>query len=179
MDLYSRIISLLRIFLPLAALVLLSTVFMMSQRIRPTAPIPFAPKEIEDRIAGHQVTAIYEVTPVGSDARLTDPLRYGAATEGRDPSELGFLRLRHKTPGVEESQLIETPILADMDEISQDARFGIAIAGFGQILRGSDLMGDWSIDDAIGLATDTRGTDPFGYRQEAIGLMRLASSLTD
>ena len=129
--------------------------------------------------AGHQVTAIYEVTPVGSDARLTDPLRYGAATEGRDPSELGFLRLRHKTPGVEESQLIETPILADMDEISQDARFGIAIAGFGQILRGSDLMGDWSIDDAIGLATDTRGTDPFGYRQEAIGLMRLASSLTD
>ena len=57
MDLYSRTISLLRIFLPLAALVLLSPVFLMSQRIRPTAQIPFAPKEIEDRIAGHQVTA--------------------------------------------------------------------------------------------------------------------------
>ncbi len=129
--------------------------------------------------AGHQVTAIYEVTPVGSDARLTDPLRYGAAPVGGDPSELGFLRLRHKAPGADESQLIETPILADMGGISADARFGIAIAGFGQILRGSDLMGDWSIQDAEALATETRGADPYGYRQEAIGLMRLANSLSE
>ena len=27
--------------------------------------------------AGHQVTALYEVTPVGSPPRLTSPLRYG------------------------------------------------------------------------------------------------------
>ena len=73
MDLYSRIISLLRVFLPLAALVLLSTVFMMSQRIRPTAPIPFAPKEIEDRIAGHQVTAPFYtgVTNAGHEVMIS------------------------------------------------------------------------------------------------------------
>ena len=31
--------------------------------------------------------------------------------------------------------------------------------------------------DAIALATGARGADPFGYRQEAINLMRLAESL--
>ncbi|MEM9499842.1 MAG: von Willebrand factor type A domain-containing protein, partial [Pseudomonadota bacterium] len=46
--------------------------------------------------AGHQVTALYEITPVGSPARLTEPLRYGTAeptVEAGD--ELGFLKLRY------------------------------------------------------------------------------------
>ncbi|PYG29482.1 vWA domain-containing protein [Pelagimonas varians] len=127
--------------------------------------------------AGHQVTAVYEITPVGSDARLTDPLRYGTDPEVIDSNELGFLRLRYKTPGEDESQLIETPILADTAPLP-DADFALAIAGFGQILRGSDLIGDWSFDDAITLAQGAKGADPYGYRQEAVTLMRLAQSLS-
>ncbi|WP_299938055.1 VWA domain-containing protein [uncultured Pelagimonas sp.] len=127
--------------------------------------------------AGHQVTAIYEITPVGSDARLTDPLRYGTAPEPANSNELGFLRLRYKAPGADESQLIETPILADMPPLP-DANFALAIAGFGQILRGSDLIGDWSFGEAITLAQGAKGADPYGYRQEAITLMRLAESLS-
>ncbi|WP_299929229.1 VWA domain-containing protein [uncultured Pelagimonas sp.] len=127
--------------------------------------------------AGHQVTAIYEITPVGSDARLTDPLRYGTAPEPANSNELGFLRLRYKAPGEDKSQLIEAPILADTPPLP-DANFALAIAGFGQILRGSDLIGDWSFGEAIALAQGAKGADPYGYRQEAITLMRLGESLS-
>ena len=127
--------------------------------------------------AGHQVTALYEVTPVGSPAQLSDPLRYGAAeTADSSTDELGFLRLRYKAPGSDTSQLIETPISADTTR--SEAGFATAIAGFGQLLRGSDYLGDWSYDDAIALANATKGDDPFGYRAEAIQLMRLAASLS-
>ncbi len=126
--------------------------------------------------AGHQVTAIYEVTPVGSPARLTDPLRYGDAVVASDSDELGFLRLRYKTPGEDDSALIEAPILETTP--LPDADFAVAIAGFGQLLRGSDFLGDWGYAEAISLAQSARGDDAFGYRQEALNLMRLAQSLS-
>jgi len=47
------------------------------------------------------------------------------------------------------------------------------------LLRGSDVLGVWSYDDAIALANANRGADPFGYRAEAVQLMRLAQSLSD
>ncbi|MFK7836734.1 MAG: von Willebrand factor type A domain-containing protein [Sulfitobacter sp.] len=127
--------------------------------------------------AGHQVTAIYEVTPVGSPAILNDDLRYGAAPakSAARSDELAFLRLRTKAPGAATSDLIETPITAD---ISGSASFATAIAGFGQLLRGGTYVGDWTYADAIALATQTKGDDPYGYRAEAIQLMRLAQSLS-
>ena len=115
--------------------------------------------------AGTRVTALYEVTAPGSPARLTDPLRYRAqVTAAGDASELGTLRLRWKAPGAGTSQLAETPIPATSDRPDPDARFAAAIAGFGQLLRGSDHLGAWSWSDAIALASDARGADPFGYR---------------
>lgn len=126
--------------------------------------------------AGLQVTAIYEVTPVGSDAVLNDPLRYGAAPAVPGEGELGFLRLRWKAPGEETSQLIETPITGQ-EPATTEARFAAAIAGFGQLLQGSVYLGDWGWDQAIDLALSARGEDPYGYRIEAVNLMRLAESL--
>ncbi len=126
--------------------------------------------------AGHSVTALYEITPVGSEARLTDPLRYGAATDATGSDELGFLKLRYKAPRADVSQLIETPIQAQ-GTASADMRFAMAIAGFGQLLSEGKYLGDWSWGDAIALANGARGTDEFGYRAEAVRLMRLAESL--
>ncbi len=127
--------------------------------------------------AGHQVTAIYEVTPTGSPAILNDDLRYSTGTTASDRTsdELAFLRMRYKAPGAADSTLIETPVSAD---ITDTAGFASAIAGFGQLLRGSSYLGNWSFADAIALATETKGSDPFGYRAEAITLMRLAQSLS-
>lgn len=127
--------------------------------------------------AGHAVTALYEVTPVDSDARLTDPLRYGAETPGGEDGELGFLKLRYKLPGEENSRVTEQPIAEGMGEANDDTRFATAIAGFGQLLTGGTYLGDWSYADAIRLATGAKGDDPYGYRAEAVTLMRLAESL--
>ena len=129
--------------------------------------------------AGHQVTALYEVTPVGSPAQLHDPLRYDRAEIAKSSSdELAFLRLRYKAPGATTSQLIETPITISDASDASDAGFAAAMAGFGQLLRDSTYVGNWSYGDAIALANATKGNDPFGYRAEAIQLMRLADSLS-
>lgn len=126
--------------------------------------------------AGHAVTALYEITPVGSPAVLNDPLRYGEAVAAGGREELGFFKLRYKAPGEDVSQLIETPIV-DGGEVSNDMRFSMAIAGFGQLLTDSPYLGNWSYDQAIQLANSAKGEDAFGYRAEAVRLMRLAESL--
>ncbi|PHO04959.1 hypothetical protein CSC82_05420 [Rhodobacteraceae bacterium 4F10] len=126
--------------------------------------------------AGHSVTALYELTPVGSKARLTDPLRYGEPPSGSAQGELGYLKLRYKSPGTDESQLIETR-LPDVATADDEARFATAIAGFGQLLKDDRFLGEWGWTDAITLANEAKGADPFGYRAEAIQLMRLAKTL--
>ena len=57
MDQYSRMVSYLKVFLPLAALALLSTLFLISPGSDTEAVIPFADREIEERLRGQQVTA--------------------------------------------------------------------------------------------------------------------------
>jgi Ca-activated chloride channel family protein len=108
--------------------------------------------------AGTAVTALYEVRPTG--------------TEGL----LGTLRLRWKEPGEGASLLIEAPIRPDAPAGSE-ARFAAAIAGFGQLLRNSPSVQGWSYDQALTLARANRGPDPFGYRAEAVSLIRTARDL--
>ncbi len=127
--------------------------------------------------AGLQVTALYEVTAPGSPALLNDKLRYGKTPEVSGSPELGFLRLRYKDPGQTQSKLIETPITQG-GAATDDSRFAAAVAGFGQLLQGSTYLGDWTYDQAIALATGAKGADPYGYRAEAVTLMRLAQSLS-
>lgn len=131
--------------------------------------------------AGHAVTALYEVTAPGSPALRNEPLRYAATPArpiGDDTGELGFLRLRWKAPGANQSTLLETPILPQTGVADDDSRFAAAIAGFGQLLTGAPQLGTWGWDQAIALAEGARGSDRFGYRAEAVTLMRLAQSLT-
>jgi len=56
MDSYSRLIGWLKILLPLSALGLLSTIFLVSEKTNPIASIPFTKNDIEDRLYGQQVT---------------------------------------------------------------------------------------------------------------------------
>ncbi|MCP5072002.1 MAG: VWA domain-containing protein [Rhodobacteraceae bacterium] len=129
--------------------------------------------------AGHAVTAIYEITPVGSPAIKNDPLRYQTETVAdTGTGELGFLKLRYKKPGEDTSKLITQPIQEVVHVTPPaEAHFAAAIAGFGQILKGSNYTGDWTLEDAAKLARSFKGEDKFGYRAEAIRLMQLAEGL--
>lgn len=134
--------------------------------------------------AGHRVTAIYEVTPKGGPAR-TAPLRYAQTAEdadgadggGASADELAFLRLRWKTPGEGVSEEVATPIANEVGAPGEAARFAAAVAGFGQILRRSPHLGDWSYENALALAEGAKGADPSGRRAEFLELIRLARAL--
>ena len=135
--------------------------------------------------SGHSVTAIYEVTPVDAPA-LVDDLRYAPATpvgsqRADTYGEYGFLKLRYKLPNEKASKLLTTAIAAGDDHPTLetadiDTRFSVAVAAFGQLLRGESQVGDMSYDQIIQLATGAKGSDPFGYRAEFINLVRLAKS---
>ncbi|THH34705.1 hypothetical protein E4Z66_17190 [Aliishimia ponticola] len=55
-DRYTRMVTFFKVALPLIALAILSTLFLLSSRIRPGDNIPFAETEIDERIRGQQVT---------------------------------------------------------------------------------------------------------------------------
>lgn len=134
--------------------------------------------------AGHTVTAIYELTPVGAEQPV-DPLRYGENTQVNatpESDELAFFKLRYKLPGADESTLLEMAVnqanvAADLNALSADIQFGTAVAGYGQKLRGNDVVSDFSFDDIAALARSGRGVDKFGYRAEFINLVEAAKSL--
>ncbi|MEO1787189.1 MAG: VWA domain-containing protein [Pseudomonadota bacterium] len=136
--------------------------------------------------AGASVTAIYEITAVGSDARLIDDSRYTPtpAPEGM-ADEYAFLKLRHKLPGEAASTLTTLPItlsdrVADIGDAPSWTRFATAVAGYGQLLRGDPYTApNWGFDQVIELAQTAKGDDPFGYRAEFINLARLAKTAID
>ena len=55
-----------------------------------------------------------------------------------------------------------------------ESRFAIAVAGFAQLLKDGKYLGDWSFDQALELAIENKGNDPFGYRAELTQLIRKA-----
>lgn len=55
-DRHTRIIALLKVIFPLAALALLSTLFLISRAMEQETAIPFADKEIQDRLRDQQIT---------------------------------------------------------------------------------------------------------------------------
>jgi Ca-activated chloride channel family protein len=133
--------------------------------------------------SGHTVTAIYEITPVGSAAKLIDERRYdapaGRASADRrgKATEYGFLKIRYKLPNGEQSRLLEQPILVDAGvpaALRQDVDFSTAVAGFAQLLRGGQYAGSLSFEDVIRRAQGAVGEDPYGYRAEFVQLVRKA-----
>jgi Ca-activated chloride channel homolog len=133
--------------------------------------------------AGHSVTAIYEITPVGGPT-FNDPLRYQNQDRAAPStaSELAFLRIRYKLPGQDTSRLIERPITnadmaANITRAPEATRWAAAVAGYGQLLRGDPyLRQGYGWDDVITLAQSARGRDEFGWRAEFIQLTRAAAS---
>jgi Ca-activated chloride channel family protein len=135
--------------------------------------------------AGTSVTAIYEITPVGSKATLVDPSRYQQTptpvAQGTT-DELAFLKIRYKTPGEDTSKLITRPItksdmISDIAKAPESTRFATAVAGYGSLMRGDPFIGNsFNWDKVIEMGNGAKGADPFGYRAEFVQLARLAKT---
>jgi Ca-activated chloride channel homolog len=132
--------------------------------------------------AGHRITALYEVIPVGAKGRI-ESLRYGAQKQAASGTrgELAHVRLRYKQPDAEASKLLEYSINKNaavaMDKMSVDFRFATGVAAFGQLLRGGKYLGTFDFADVEALAKAGLGEDREGYRREFVSLVKLADSL--
>lgn len=128
--------------------------------------------------AGHQVTAIYEVVPTGKPGWI-GPRRYeeAPATPGPAGSELAFVKLRYKLPGQTTSKLIERAVprslIAAAGAPRGDMAFAVAVAAYGQKLRGDPMLAGYDWQRVAALAGDQGDYS----RSEFVKLVSLAGSL--
>lgn len=133
--------------------------------------------------AGSEVTAIYEVTPVGGPTSV-DPSRYAEKADAdKNPDhsgELAFVKVRYKLPNEDTSKLLTTPVLADTGAknaaLKSETDWAVAVASFAQLLKGGQYTGKMTYDDVLALANASKGNDPFGYRSEFITLVYKAKT---
>ncbi len=135
--------------------------------------------------AGHQMTAFYEIIPVGVQGWLNDT-RYQTQSSAANTqaNEYAYLQLRYKQANASadnDSLLIQTPILADAKPFGMadtNTKFAVAATGFGDALRGGKYLGkmDWAQIET--LAQQNIGADPYGLRQEFVELIGIAKSLS-
>jgi autotransporter-associated beta strand protein len=140
--------------------------------------------------AGHSVTALYEIVPVGVTPPTTpvDPLKYqtppAAAAPAAEPAaaspDLLTVKLRYKTPEGTTSQLIEVPIAdkkTTLAAATPEFKFTAAVAAYGLMLRQSSYRGSLTWDQIRQLALEGKGADPHGYRAEFLQLLDKARGL--
>ena len=138
--------------------------------------------------AGHTVTALYEIVPVGAEPPVTgtvDALKYQRAERGAGSGEHGAgggemltVKLRYKEPGGDTSRKVEFVLRdagAGFAQASQDFKFAAAVAAFGMALR--EAPPPVALADVIAWARAGLGSDAGGYRAEFISLVGRAQQL--
>ena len=134
--------------------------------------------------AGHTVTALYEIIPVGVESEFTsdiDPLKYQKVAKANKividnySSELATVKFRYKKPAEETSKKIVHVIKTehnDFVDASERFRFAASVAYFGMYLRASEYVKENSLEDVVAYAENAKGKDAEGYRSEFIRLVR-------
>lgn len=135
--------------------------------------------------AGHTVTALYEIIPVGiKDTFISniDKLKYQKIPEANKgfSNEIMTIKLRYKKPDEDISKLIIHPVSDEnvsLEQTSDNFRFSAAVAEFGMLLRSSSFKQNSAYSNVIELAKSAKGKDQNGYRSEFIELVKSAVSL--
>ncbi|QQR89680.1 MAG: von Willebrand factor type A domain-containing protein [Myxococcales bacterium] len=134
--------------------------------------------------AGHTVTALYEIVPVGvkSNAPSVDPLKYqkpAAHTVLSKSDEWATVKLRYKEPRAHQSKRIEhivsgsTPI-----QMRPDFAFAAAVAEFGLLLSDSSHKARANLTQVLTLARQgSAGPLANTERREFIELVKAAMRL--
>lgn len=131
--------------------------------------------------AGHTVTALYEIIPVGQKGWLADSRYQNEAKKAGSQTEYAYLNLRYKLPNTTKSILLTQPIAAKTKAITQasaDTRFALAVASYGQQLKGAKYSGAMGWNEILQLAQSAKQPDEFGLKAEFIDLVKKAKSLS-
>ncbi len=139
--------------------------------------------------AGHTVTALYEIIPVGAETEVNlptiDALKYqqnSPNSTAYNSNELMQVKLRYKQPKASVSQLITQPVIDSntrLNATSNNFRFSAAVASFGMLLRDSEYIGNASFDSVLNLAKSAQGADLNSYRHEFIRLVKTAKFIEE
>ena len=132
--------------------------------------------------AGHTVTALYEIIPVGQKGWLNES-RYQAPLNSSKANnqEYAYVNVRYKQPEQAQSILLSqsVPVRSqDLAQASADTRFAIAVAAYAQQLRGGKYNAQMQWDDILKLAQSSAQPDEFGLRAEFLDLVKTAKSLS-
>lgn len=137
----------------------------------------------------HRIAWAREPSTTKPLAAVGTSLRLGT----HPPPRLGFchmgsggerrLQLRYKRPGARESALMTQPFgpgneVARFEDAPAEARFGVAAAGFAELLHESPYVGSLTWDAVIAQGLAARGDDPYGYRSEFVQLARAAKAIS-
>jgi Ca-activated chloride channel family protein len=144
-------------------------------------------KDAGEMGAGHNVTAFYEIVPVGApfpQGGSVDALKYQKTAEPKvkptytGSNELLTVKLRYKEPDGDTSKKIELPVIDNATNTSSaDFRFAAAVAMFGQLLGNSYYKGSATYDQVIALAKTGLSNDEQGYRREFVRLVESVKGL--
>ncbi len=142
-------------------------------------------KDAGDLGSGHTVTALYEIIPPGvqSEFYTSDPLKYQSIQTnsfGSSSKELMTVKIRYKEPKGEASVLMAHPLLdisKSLENTSSNFKWSAAVAGFGMMLRESEYVKNFGVDEVLQLALGAKGEDKLGYRLEFINLVKSQSVL--
>jgi Ca-activated chloride channel family protein len=146
-------------------------------------------KDAGEMGAGHNVTAFYEIVPVGIEftgAGKIDTLKYQKTNKKQNKSEytgsneLLTIKLRYKDPNGNKSQKIELPIIDNKtDNTSADFRFASAVAMFGQLLTDSEFKGNSTYEKIISIAKTALDNDEQGYRREFVRMVETLKGMNN
>ncbi|MEQ3664672.1 MULTISPECIES: VWA domain-containing protein [unclassified Olleya] len=126
--------------------------------------------------AGHTVTALYEVLPVGIESEYAKDiidLKYtqNETVTNQYNDELFTVKFRYKKPDEDKSIEMIHVQKNETTEATEDMNFASAVALFGMQLRESQFYNNTNVQDVIALANKGRGEDRSGYRAEFVRLI--------
>lgn len=151
--------------------------------------------------AGHTVTALYEIVPVGKWPKPSnvDPLKYAAADKAgaerkladvkegakKVPADVAddlfTVKLRYKQPDAETSvktiDYVVDDIAGKKVVPNGDLMWAASVANFGMQLRHSKHAGQWKLEDIAETASGLVGEDRSGRRAEFVDLVKKAATL--
>jgi len=160
-DPYSRFVTWLKILLPLVALGLLSTLFMFSSRIEPGGSIPFAEREVTERIRGQQVTKpFFSSTTDSGDRILFSASDLTRATDAQTKARNMHIRLDFAEGTGLDISADEGRTNADTNQVELEGNILLQGLG-GYSLRTSQMSADLTEIEIVAPQTVT-GQGPIG-----------------